>query len=187
MPQYYTVATTDTDNSEATARDCKAQYTAGMPQKSGNYITSFKSSFKTFGGGGQSFLHLDQNSQSNTFIHAKSFKYGIKFSIIYQVDPKEKIAVIGSIKELGEWKDYVCFLEWHQGNYWMNSLPLLTDCSTFQYKYVRYTDRDHVICERGVNRIVNLIHMTSEANSVDDSKLDNSMNKSHWVQCENSI
>ena len=84
-------------------RDNKVATAAVVAQKTGYSMLSFKSSFKTFGGG-QSFTLLDHNSNSNTFVHPKATKYAIKFSIVYCAEPAEKLAVVGSIKELGEWK-----------------------------------------------------------------------------------
>ena len=71
-----------------------------------------------------------------SFKEAKTYKYAIKFSIIYQAKENERIAVIGSIKELGEWKDSICILDLLEDNYWMNLNPVLTDSPVFHYKYI---------------------------------------------------
>ena len=66
-----------------------------------------------------------------SFIEGKTYKYGIKFSIIFKAEARERIAVIGSIVELGEWQEYICYLDWHEGHYWMNKQPIMTDSKHF--------------------------------------------------------
>lgn len=117
--------------------------------------------FKTYGDL-HSFTNPNQENQMAlaNVKEGKIYKYAIKFSIIMKVNHGEKISVIGSIKELGKWVDYKCHLDWHEGHYWMNQQPILTDSAHFQYKYVRYRHDHIVLWEKGINRIANLQMMT---------------------------
>lgn len=57
-------------------------------------------------GSNVSYTLLSNNRIANQLIDGKTYKYGIHFSILYKADVGERLSVIGSIKELGEWKDY---------------------------------------------------------------------------------
>ena len=64
------------------------------------------------------------------------YKYAINFNIFYETTFGEEVYVIGSIKELGLWKDYKLKLFWNEGHIWRNKEPLLVNHSHFEYKYV---------------------------------------------------
>ena len=61
---------------------------------------------------------------------------------MYETKPGEDIFVVGSIKELGEWKDInKAPLKWSAGHVWVTKDPLIiTNQTHFNYKYVLERD-----------------------------------------------
>jgi len=53
----------------------------------------------------------------------------------YQTPPGEEIYILGSIPELGDWKDRKCKLTWTEGHVWITAEPILTTAPYFRYKY----------------------------------------------------
>lgn len=72
------------------------------------------------------------------------------FSIHYNTNYGEKIVVVGSAAELGNWDvSKGLNLEWSEGNLWKASIPL--NCDSIEYKYVCVAE-DHARWEEGENR-----------------------------------
>jgi hypothetical protein len=44
--------------------------------------------------------------------------YHVNFKVFYQTIPGESICVLGSIPELGSWKELKCHLKWTEGHIW---------------------------------------------------------------------
>lgn len=56
--------------------------------------------------------------------------------IFYKGEYGESVHVIGSIEELGSWKQFKCPLKWTQGHYWITENLQISSKSYFTYKYV---------------------------------------------------
>lgn len=67
----------------------------------------------------------------------------------------QSLYVMGSIKELGEWKEFVCPLSWTEGHVWVTE-EMVLDQAIFKYKYVLKEDNGATIWERGYDRIADL-------------------------------
>jgi|TARA_B110000285_G_scaffold103158_1_gene117378 hypothetical protein len=75
----------------------------------------------------------------------------------YPTEIGESIAVLGSIQELGAWKDYKHHLKWTEGHNWVSEKPIETKNSCFFYKYVLLQDlTEFKGWERGMDRIADL-------------------------------
>jgi hypothetical protein len=75
---------------------------------------------------------------------------------MYKTRFGESIAVLGSIPELGVWKDIKVHLKWSDGHVWKLETPIKTNYSYFQYKYVLLDGGKLVSWERGIDRIIDL-------------------------------
>ena len=53
-------------------------------------------------------------------------QYSLNLSIQYATKLGESICVLGSIDELGNWKDHKCHLKWTEGHIWVTETPILT-------------------------------------------------------------
>ena len=80
----------------------------------------------------------------------------VTFQIFYETRVGESICVLGSIEELGTWKEYKCHLTWTEGHIWVSKEPILTKHKRFFYKYVLLDEGKMVMWERGVDRIADL-------------------------------
>ena len=74
----------------------------------------------------------------------------------YETTVGETLAVVGNLKELGEWKKYNCYLTWTEGHWWRSGKPIIVRESYFEYKYVLLENDEVVGWEEGVNRIADL-------------------------------
>jgi len=85
-------------------------------------------------------------------------KYALTLKIYYKTVPGESICVLGSIPELGLWKDIVCHLKWTEGHIWVTEKPIITSHPYFNYKYMQLDDdkKTMVKWEAGIDRIVDL-------------------------------
>ena len=66
--------------------------------------------------------------------------------------------MIGSIPELGMWKDRKCKLTWTEGHNWVLDEPIITSAPYFRYKYqcVKKDHQEEFRWETGVDRIAEL-------------------------------
>lgn len=62
-------------------------------------------------------------------------KFKVLFSVPYETKLGESIAVVGSLKELGRWKDIKVNLTWTEGHVWKLLSPLEVSEQVFSYKY----------------------------------------------------
>ena len=79
-------------------------------------------------------------------------------SVHYQTNPGEDIYIVGSIPELGEWKERKCKMTWTDGHTWILDEPIITTAPFFRYKYVcaRKDNKNEFRWETGVDRIADL-------------------------------
>jgi len=84
--------------------------------------------------------------------------YHVDLKVHYKTKFGESICILGSIPELGMWKDFKCHMRWTDGHIWVTEKPLVTNRYFFQYKYVLLDkERSNLIAwERGVDRIADL-------------------------------
>lgn len=80
----------------------------------------------------------------------------LHLSIEYETHFGQYLCVVGSINQLGMWKEYVYDLAWTPGHVWVSKQPIVTDDDMFQYKYVLMKDGKVEKWERGINRIADL-------------------------------
>jgi len=83
--------------------------------------------------------------------------FNLTFKVHYKTDFGESLQVVGSIEELGAWKDYKCPMTWSEGHIWVSETMSITSCSHFMYKYVVMHQERAVKWERGPNRIADLM------------------------------
>lgn len=87
----------------------------------------------------------------------------IHFRIHFKTAFGESLWLAGDIDELGNWKDFVCPLQWTEGHYWQTTLPVQSSVRFFQYKYVVISDRySSKKWERGLNRIADIGRLRTE-------------------------
>ena len=79
-------------------------------------------------------------------------------TIAYETRVGEDLFVVGSIKELGNWKELEKVpLTWTEGHIWVTKKPILVqDQSHFNYKYIIKTEDGTYIWENGANRVADL-------------------------------
>lgn len=63
-------------------------------------------------------------------------RYTLTFKVRYKTDYGESLQVVGSIEELGSWKDYKVPLKWTEGHIWASEPMTIKSNSFFTYKYV---------------------------------------------------
>lgn len=64
--------------------------------------------------------------------------------------------MVGSIPELGNWKEYKHKLLWGNGHVHLSTTPLITSESCFKYKYVILENGKMKSWENGIDRIAEL-------------------------------
>lgn len=72
----------------------------------------------------------------------------------YETKLGQRLYVMGSIPELGNWKQFSCPMEWTEDHVWMTT-NLNVKCHHFMYKYVVKSDQE-TVWETGFNRIADL-------------------------------
>lgn len=77
-------------------------------------------------------------NKSNAF---KNINYQITFRVHKEVNYGETLCVLGSIPELGNWKEFKHHMKWTEGNVWESITPLNTHSYYFQYKYSLMEDK----------------------------------------------
>jgi hypothetical protein len=89
--------------------------------------------------------------------------YSVSLKVKYQTIPGESVIVVGSIPELGSWKNFKLNMQWTEGHVWVLKEPILTSQPFFQYKYM-LTDTEKVgegKWERGIDRIIDMRDLPS--------------------------
>ncbi len=61
-------------------------------------------------------------------------------SIQYQTNFGESIFILGSIPELGNWRQLVCQMTWTEGHHWKTVINLPYNICEFEYKFVCYNE-----------------------------------------------
>jgi hypothetical protein len=84
--------------------------------------------------------------------------YSLSLKIFYETIPGESICVVGSIPELGNWKELKAHMTWTEGHIWVIDKPVVTNQPFFSYKYVLMDNdkKDMVKWESGIDRIAEL-------------------------------
>lgn len=86
----------------------------------------------------------------------KDATYNLQLRVFYQTDFGESLQVVGSIEELGSWKNYKCPMKWTEGHYWTTENLIITSATFFTYKYVIMKNNKATKWEKGPNRIADL-------------------------------
>ena len=88
-------------------------------------------------------------------VEQKIYKFKLKLKC--RVEQNQRIAVIGSIPELGNWQELVCFMKLTEGNIWVLEQPHIQTMEPhFTYKYVLLEDDRVLRKEAGIDRIADL-------------------------------
>lgn len=82
--------------------------------------------------------------------------YALSLKIKYETQYGQHLCVVGSIPQLGKWKEYSYDLAWTPGHVWVSKKPIVVSVPLFQYKYVLMKDGQVERWERGVNRVADL-------------------------------
>ena len=82
--------------------------------------------------------------------------YTLSLKIKYETQYGQHLCVVGSVPQLGNWKEYKYELAWTPGHFWVSKAPVAASVPLFQYKYVLMKDGKMERWERGVNRIADL-------------------------------
>lgn len=79
--------------------------------------------------------------------------------------------VLGSIPELGKWKQPIHLMDWTAGDLWVSKQPVTLRTFNFNYKYAIFKNnyKDHIGWERGVDRIADLEVIPDDDSSKYDS------------------
>ena len=84
-------------------------------------------------------------------------------SVKYETIPGQYIHVIGSIPELGGWKDEnMCKLEWTEDHVWKTTKPIKTQRGHFLYKYVVMEEGRRIKVEEGIDRIADVLLLSKQ-------------------------
>lgn len=67
----------------------------------------------------------------------------------------QSLYVMGNIKELGAWNEFVCPMQWTEGHIWITDNLTLTQ-PIFYYKYVVKQEDGPTIWETGFDRLADL-------------------------------
>jgi len=61
--------------------------------------------------------------------------YSMTLSVMHETIVGENLCVLGSIPELGLWKEFKCRMVWTEGHVWKTIKPIITSEPGFRYKY----------------------------------------------------
>ena len=102
--------------------------------------------------------------------------YQVDFKVYYKTSFGESLCIVGSIPELGQWKEFRCHMKWTDGHVWVTETPLITNHYYFQYKYVLLDeDKTKLISwERGIDRIADLEILPSMGHSLNSQAYEHS-------------
>jgi hypothetical protein len=73
---------------------------------------------------------VTRNHKSGTGV-----SYSVSLSVMHETIVGENLCVLGSIPELGMWKEFKCKMVWTEGHVWRTVNPLITSEPAFRYKY----------------------------------------------------
>mgnify|MGYP000689231881 CR=1 FL=1 len=84
--------------------------------------------------------------------------YRLRLRLTVKTQQGQRIAVIGSIPELGNWQSYVFFLKQLDDHTWSTEQPIVTYVPHFTYKYALiYDQNNEAQVEQGLQRIADLV------------------------------
>jgi hypothetical protein len=88
----------------------------------------------------------------------KNITYQVTFRVQIKVNFGETICVLGSIPELGKWKEFKYHLQWTEGDVWESITPLVTHSFYFQYKYALLEEKGTKLInwEKGIDRLADM-------------------------------
>lgn len=84
-------------------------------------------------------------------------EYDVEFKVRYSTNPGQELYVMGSINELGNWRDFACKMTEIEDDLWITDNLRISSATYFQYKYVvRRCGTHDAIWEKGMDRIADL-------------------------------
>ena len=67
--------------------------------------------------------------------------YELTMKIMMETKPGQSVAVVGSLNQLGRWKDFnMGKMKWTEGHIWTITIKVTKDTPVFMYKYVKMID-----------------------------------------------
>lgn len=88
----------------------------------------------------------------------KNITYSVTFKVQMKVNFGETLCVLGSLPELGKWKEYKHHLQWTEGDVWESITPLMTHSYYYQYKYAVLEENGTKLInwEKGIDRLADM-------------------------------
>lgn len=93
-------------------------------------------------------------------------EYLVKFEVPYKTEMGQSLCIVGSIQELGRWKEFKCHMKWNEGHVWsISGVKVPSSEEVFQYKYVVLNNNHPGRWEQGFNRIADLKLLAAQTGS----------------------
>ena len=90
----------------------------------------------------------------------------------YKTEMGQSICIVGSIGQLGNWKDFKAHLKWNEGHVWrLENVSIPAQQGVFQYKYVVLENGKPSRWEQGFNRIADLKLLSIQNNGTSQLQL----------------
>lgn len=116
---------------------------------------------------------LDSRS-SRTY---QNITYNVTFQTQVKIKFGQTLCCLGSLEELGVWKEFKHLMKWTEGHNWVSISPLVTNAFFFQYKYaiLEKESTELVEWEKGVDKIADLEIMPDARQFGDQSGCSNDL------------
>jgi hypothetical protein len=86
--------------------------------------------------------------------------YSLTLKIHMETKMGESMSVVGSLNELGRWKNFnVAKMKWTEGHIWVINMVLPKQSTVFMYKYVKVVNGNAGSWEQGYNRVADLLSL----------------------------
>ena len=98
--------------------------------------------------------------------------YSVTFKIKMETKMGESMAVVGSLNELGRWKNFnQAKMKWTTGHIWVITLEIPKTNTVFMYKYVKVVNGNADSWEQGYNRIADLLSLHQVQNGTSEEPI----------------
>jgi len=127
---------------------------------------------------------MNFNNPSTGISSLENTTYQASFKIKKKLPEGQSLAILGSIPEMGNWKQVRCQMRWTEGDVWVTEKPVVTHKYYLTYKYAIVSNRETIISwERGINRIADfaiLPPLTAGATSYESTPTKKVELKDEW-------
>lgn len=90
-----------------------------------------------------------------------STSFRCTFKVGYETEMGQSLCVVGSIPELGQWKQFKAHMKWTSGHVWVLENQQI-NAPYFQYKYVVLNNGQPDRWEKGINRIGDMVLLQAQ-------------------------